>query len=152
MPWSRSSSPSRRREVMRPPRSGRTSSVHCLAAILIAPMLAIACGGQSRAEPQHTPVAAVQASPSALPSPSPSAAGPHVFVIVMENRSYEQRGGGATDPQPAAPPSTRPAGPHLFVIVMENRSYEQALAGGYTARLASQYGVATNYHGVAHPS
>jgi phospholipase C len=35
---------------------------------------------------------------------------------------------------------------------MENRSYDQAMAGGYTAQLASQYSVATNYHGVSHPS
>ena len=35
---------------------------------------------------------------------------------------------------------------------MENRSYDQALAGPYTAQLARQYGVATNYHGVSHPS
>ena len=35
---------------------------------------------------------------------------------------------------------------------MENRGYEQALAGSYTALLAATYGVATNYHGVSHPS
>jgi hypothetical protein len=35
---------------------------------------------------------------------------------------------------------------------MENRSYSQAIAGGYTAQLAAQYGVATNYRGVSHPS
>jgi phospholipase C len=35
---------------------------------------------------------------------------------------------------------------------MENRSYSQAMAGGYTAQLAAQYGAATNYHGVSHPS
>jgi phosphatidylinositol-3-phosphatase len=55
-------------------------------------------------------------------------------------------------PSPLPSPSPSAATPHVFVIVMENRSYEQALAGGYTARLASQYAVATNYHGVAHPS
>jgi phosphatidylinositol-3-phosphatase len=38
------------------------------------------------------------------------------------------------------------------VIVMENRSYDQAIAGGYTAQLAQKYSVATNYHGVSHPS
>ena len=57
---------------------------------------------------------------------------------------------------PSPSPSTEPAPPanssHVFVIVMENRSYDQALAGGYTATLASRYGVATNYHGVSHPS
>jgi phospholipase C len=35
---------------------------------------------------------------------------------------------------------------------MENRSYAQAISGGYTAKLASQYSVATDYHGVSHPS
>lgn len=35
---------------------------------------------------------------------------------------------------------------------MENRSYDQAIAGGYTAKLAQQFGVATNYHAVSHPS
>jgi len=35
---------------------------------------------------------------------------------------------------------------------MENRSYGQALAGQYTARLAHDYAVATNYNGVSHPS
>jgi phospholipase C len=35
---------------------------------------------------------------------------------------------------------------------MENKSYEQALRGYYTASLASQYAVVTNYHAVAHPS
>ncbi len=35
---------------------------------------------------------------------------------------------------------------------MENRGYEQALAGSFTAQLAATYGVATNYHGVSHPS
>jgi phospholipase C len=38
------------------------------------------------------------------------------------------------------------------VIVMENRSFGQAMAGGYTAHLSATYGVATNYHGVSHPS
>jgi phospholipase C len=35
---------------------------------------------------------------------------------------------------------------------MENRSYSQAMAGGYTAQLAAQYGAATNYHAASHPS
>ena len=47
-------------------------------------------------------------------------------------------------------PSISP--PHVFVIVMENRSYSQALAGAYVSQLAAQYGIATDYHGVSHPS
>jgi hypothetical protein len=41
---------------------------------------------------------------------------------------------------------------HVFVVVMENRSYAQAMAEPYTAGMAAKYGVATNYHAVAHPS
>jgi hypothetical protein len=52
-------------------------------------------------------------------------------------------------PVPAAPPS---AAPHVFVVVMENRGYAEAMAQPYTARLAAQYAVATNYHAVSHPS
>src|SRR5690348_1179130 len=122
MPWSRSSSPSRRREVIRPPRSGRATSSHRPAAILTLAMLAAAgCGasgqGAAKIHTLQTPVAAVQVSPPAVPTPS------------------------------IAPPLS-----HVFVIVMENRSYAQALSGGYTAALAHKYAYATNYHGVTHPS
>src|SRR4051812_30683698 len=41
---------------------------------------------------------------------------------------------------------------HVFVIMMENKTYDEALSGHYTASLASEYAVATDYHGVAHPS
>jgi hypothetical protein len=51
-----------------------------------------------------------------------------------------------SDPTPAAAP------PHIFVIVMENRSYSQAIASSYITSLASQYAIATDYHGVSHPS
>ncbi|HEY1420991.1 MAG TPA: alkaline phosphatase family protein [Candidatus Dormibacteraeota bacterium] len=54
-----------------------------------------------------------------------------------------------SSPVPASP-SPNPS--HVFVIVMENRSYSQAAGDSYIANLAAQYGVATNYHGVSHPS
>ena len=54
-------------------------------------------------------------------------------------------------PGPSPYPSTNAPG-SVFVIVMENRSYSQALAGGYTAELANEYALATNYRGVSHPS
>ena len=50
-------------------------------------------------------------------------------------------------PSPAAT-----AAGSVFVIVMENKSYDEALGGTYTASLASQYALATNYHAVSHPS
>jgi len=40
----------------------------------------------------------------------------------------------------------------VFVIVMENRSYDQAIVGPYIHELATDYAVATDYHGVTHPS
>jgi phosphatidylinositol-3-phosphatase len=46
--------------------------------------------------------------------------------------------------------STQPR--HVFVIVMENHSASEALTGSFTASLAQRYGVAENYHAVAHPS
>jgi acid phosphatase len=53
--------------------------------------------------------------------------------------------------QPSAPIPSKPQ-PHVFVIVMENHSAQQALSGRFIASLASTYGVAKNYHAVAHPS
>ena len=49
-------------------------------------------------------------------------------------------------PTPKADPT------HVFVIVLENRSYSQVVGSGYIADLVAKYGVATNYHGVSHPS
>src|SRR5579872_4465192 len=68
-------------------------------------------------------------------------------------------------PSPAATPTPAPASPspspspsptgaplHIFVIVLENRSYAQEIANPYFRQLAAQYAIATNYHGVSHPS
>lgn len=61
-------------------------------------------------------------------------------------------GTAVSSPAEASPSASSAQTGTIFVIVMENRSYDQAITGGYTARLASTYGVATNYHGVSHPS
>jgi phospholipase C len=62
----------------------------------------------------------------------------------------------STSPSPDHVNAPRPtnvgAGGSVFVIVMENKSYDEALRGSYTASLASQYALATNYHAVSHPS
>lgn len=67
-----------------------------------------------------------------------------------------QRPAAATTPPStataAAATTPRIASSHVFVIVMENRGYAEAMAQPYTARLAAQYAVATNYHAVSHPS
>ena len=41
---------------------------------------------------------------------------------------------------------------HVFLIVMENHSPQEALAGPFTASLATKYGVANNYRAITHPS
>ncbi len=41
---------------------------------------------------------------------------------------------------------------HVIWIVMENRSYSQVIGAPYISSLASQCGVATNFHNVSHPS
>ena len=58
----------------------------------------------------------------------------------------------APTPSPSPFPTPKPNTAHVFVIVMENRSYSQAIAGTYVAQLATKYAIATNYHGVSHPS
>jgi hypothetical protein len=89
-----------------------------LVALVISACLLTACAPKAAAQaPARTP------SPGASPPSSPS-----------------------PDPSPVAAPT------HVFVIVMENRSYAQAISTGYVAQLAAQYAVATDYHGVSHPS
>jgi phosphatidylinositol-3-phosphatase len=57
-----------------------------------------------------------------------------------------------SNPSPTADPSPAATPPHIFVIVMENRSYSQAIASSYVSKLAAEYAIATDYHGVSHPS
>ncbi len=57
----------------------------------------------------------------------------------------------------AAHPDQRAAGPrHIFVIMMENHGVSQVIGNTadapYITGLARRYNVATNYHGVTHPS
>jgi len=77
-----------------------------------------------------TPNSTDQATAKHTPTPSPIA--------------------GAPDPTPD--PSPAAVLPHIFVIVMENRSYSQAIASSYVSKLAAEYAIATDYHGVSHPS
>ncbi|HVH62691.1 MAG TPA: alkaline phosphatase family protein [Candidatus Dormibacteraeota bacterium] len=54
------------------------------------------------------------------------------------------------DPSPIAEAPPQP--PHVFVIVLENRSAAQVEGSSYIGQLSAQYGVATNYRGISHPS
>src|SRR6201981_2279992 len=89
MPWSSSSSPSRRSDVMRPPRSGRISMVHRLAVSLTVVIALAACSSKA-AQVQHTPSYSPPTLTLPSPEPSPTPTPSHVFVIVLENRSYAQ--------------------------------------------------------------
>jgi phosphatidylinositol-3-phosphatase len=91
-----------------------------LVALVISACLLAACSPNSTSQ--------VTAKHSPIPTPSTSNPSP------------------TADPSPAAPP------PHIFVIVMENRSYSQAIASSYVSKLAAEYAIATDYHGVSHPS
>jgi hypothetical protein len=90
---------------------------------------------------------------------------PLIAVLVLPLTACSGGGGtpgGSASPTPrpsaASPPGTQassqsPGAPsHVFVIVMENRDYSEAIGQPYTAQLAAQYAVASNYHAVARPS
>ena len=121
MPWSRSSSPSRRSDVIRPPRSGRISSSQDRSTA--------SASGSDRS------VVAVRRPAGRLCLLVAAACGPST-AVPRRARRRAQRAGIATPASCLAVPHRRGRS-HVFVIVMENRSYDQALAGGYTAQLAA---------------
>ena len=56
---------------------------------------------------------------------------------------------------PAVSGAPVPAFKHIFVIMLENREYDQVIGSPQASNLtdlAKQYGVATSYYGVRHPS
>jgi hypothetical protein len=61
-----------------------------------APLVALAClltacsPSLAQPIPSHSPAAAIDPAPSPLPTPTPAPMPSHVFLIVMENRSYSQ--------------------------------------------------------------
>lgn len=80
-------------------------------------------------------------------------------TLVLAACATTSRAGAPSQP-PGASPSTSTSAqapptagkPHVFLIVLENRSYSEALGMSYIAQLAAKYGLATDYHGVSHPS
>ncbi len=77
-------------------------------------------------------------------------------LIACSNSTPAGSGPSGTPGGPAAnAPTSSPAQAipvHVFVVVMENTAYSGALAQPTIARLAATYGLATDYHAVAHPS
>lgn len=90
------------------------------------------------------PMSTPQASPTAV---SPSATPPYV------TRSSPTATARASSS--ATPTRDIPAFTHIFVIVMENREYGFVIGSPeapYLNSLANQYGLATNYYAIGHPS
>jgi phosphatidylinositol-3-phosphatase len=91
-----------------------------------------------------------------------------VVALVLQWRGAGAASPSATPPAVAASVSAGPtavpvasatqrvaATPRVWVIVMENRSYGQVIGNGsapFVNRLATDFGLATDYNGVAHPS
>src|SRR5437867_4229914 len=64
-------------------------------------------------------------------------------------------GGGSVAAQPRTTTASVPALSHVFIIVMENKEYKKIIgspSAPYINRLAQQYGLATNYYAITHPS
>ncbi len=60
-----------------------------------------------------------------------------------------------TTARPSAAANGVPAFSHIFQIVMENKEYSSIIGSSsapYTNSLANQYGLATKYYGIRHPS
>src|SRR3979490_2327689 len=65
-------------------------------------------------------------------------------------------GGGSSSLSVQTPvPANQPTFSHVVLVVEENHSYSEVIGNSampYLNRLASQYGLATQYFGNAHPS
>ena len=75
-----------------------------------------------------------------------------VGIAMMATLALAGCAPGGWTPQTTGP---MPRYQHLFMIVMENSSYDDLIGSGNAPRinaLAAEYGLATNYWGVAHPS
>jgi phospholipase C len=79
-----------------------------------------------------------------------------VFVVFVVSCSSGPGAPRETAHSPAASArTTAPVVGHVFLIVFENHSYDQIIGNAdapYLNALARRYGLATNYHAVAHPS
>ncbi|MCZ7570461.1 MAG: alkaline phosphatase family protein [Ardenticatenaceae bacterium] len=75
-----------------------------------------------------------------------------LFAVGAVHTAARQR---ADSPGPGALAAPVPAFKHIFVIVMENKAYENIIGNRrlpYLNSLAQQYGLATNYYAIRHPS
>jgi hypothetical protein len=81
----------------------------------------------------------------------PSILLPLVLLIAASGASIPR----AYLPMIFVPANSVPSFSHVFIIVLENHEYNQIIgdpAAPYFNRLAQQYGLATSYYGIRHPS
>jgi len=110
-----------------------------LALVLVAVLLALGAGWWLARE--SAPLEPLPSATRAASSGTPSAAGTPSATSTGQTPS-------------SSPSKARRPGP-VFVIVLENKEAEQIVgnpAAPYFNGLAASYGLATNYHGIAHPS
>jgi phosphatidylinositol-3-phosphatase len=101
--------------------------------------------------PTEVPIATAVA-PTSPSISAPPRHGPTATPSINELTSPPSATG---NPSPAVSPSAIPAFSHIYTIVMENKEYGTVVGNRYAPYLNSliaQFGVATNYTGVAHPS
>ena len=132
-----------------------------------------ACAGAAGPAPRApsglaTPSLPAASVPFATPLPGASGATPSSAAPAVSARSPAATSGahgsaappsatgapGPTSSTPAAGGSL-PAFGHVYLIVLENRDYGQIVGNAsapYLNELIARYGLATNYHAVAHPS
>jgi hypothetical protein len=90
---------------------------------------------------------------SKAPASSPPTAVPSIDVPPSSGGAVSSSP-APSSPAPAAPAAAPPA-PHVMVIVMENREESDVIGrpdAPYTTSLANDYGQATHWYGVSHPS
>ncbi len=83
-----------------------------------------------------------------------------LFTALLNTACNTSASAARTFDSPNAPPpaTTQPIKPqlsHIYFILMENNGYANIVGNAkapYINSLIAQYGLATNYHGVAHPS
>ncbi len=73
----------------------------------------------------------------------------------MSPGGYPTTGPLASQPSAGSSPEAMPALSHVYLIILENRSYSQIVGASdapYLNSLIADYGLATNYQSLAHPS
>jgi hypothetical protein len=109
----------------------------------------------------ETPSPSPSEAPTDSPSPTPASTPMPTLTPAPATPSPTATPTPMPTPLPTTTPSPPPGGggvpsfDHIFVIVEENKDYSQiigSVSAPYINSLASQYGLASDYHAIGHPS